>query len=173
MDGVTAEGVWIDLRDYALRGVRKEKVRERPTDFGLPPPPDTWVDLRAFTVGGVRSIKKKKIVALPPPPPMPPPTPAPVREPPPPEHYLTVFQAVEELYSVLDPHGHVYQELDRLLAVARQRHQEGVLSVVEVERFNQAMSEIRLAYAQGLDRVVDWYLENFFRMFHTEPHDPP
>ncbi|MBF0152477.1 MAG: hypothetical protein HQL64_01910 [Magnetococcales bacterium] len=171
MDGVTADGLWIDLRDYALNGVRKEKLRATSVDFGLPAAPDTWVDMRAFTIDGVRPVIRKKSVEPPPPPP--PTTPPPVREPPPPEYFMTVFQAVGELYTVLDPQGPVYRELEQMLVMAQQKHREGVLPQAEVDRFTKALEEIRLDYARGSEQVVDWYLDNCFRMFHTDPHDPP
>ncbi|MEO5368471.1 MAG: hypothetical protein H7833_00180 [Magnetococcus sp. DMHC-1] len=172
MDGVTAGGLWIDFQDYALKGVRKEKHRATPIDFGLPTAPETWVDIRDFVVNGARPVKKKKVIA-PPPQATPAPTPAPVREPPPPEHFQTVFQAVEELYTVLDPRGPLYQELDQMLATARQKHQDGILPEAEVERFSRALAQIREDYARGSEQIVDWYLDNYFRMFHTAPHDPP
>ncbi|MBF0425192.1 MAG: hypothetical protein HQL66_05190 [Magnetococcales bacterium] len=171
MDGVTADGLWIDLRDYMLNGVRKESLRQTSTDFGLPAPPDTWVDLRAFAVDGVRPVKRKKRIEAPPPPPSPPKAPPPTREPPPPEHYWTIFQALAEVYAALDPRGPVSQELERMLALARQKHREGVLPLSEIERFSRALEEIRTDYALGSEGVVDWYLENYFRLFHTEPHD--
>ncbi|MBF0447229.1 MAG: hypothetical protein HQL67_03415 [Magnetococcales bacterium] len=155
---------WVSYRDYIVHGVRNESGRKISLDeqLQMPPTPEGWVSEFDYHVNNVRKSAPTKrvddfVVTLKAPPPK---TPAP------PEADFTVYEALDEVMSSIKS-----RELEsRLEQMAREDLREfkaGLINQDELERRKVAASIILDNHARRKERIADWYLDHYFRLFEN------
>ncbi|MBF0613689.1 MAG: hypothetical protein G8237_10260 [Magnetococcales bacterium] len=158
---------WIALDDYILNGTRKPKSRIVHQIGKHPAPlPDTWVNYEDYLLHGVR---KKHVIPedeafidpLKPPPP-----PQEVPE----EAYLTLFDALQEIWAVPSSRGAVFSRLTMMGMADLADWQEGRITESEFKRRQSAIEEIRLHYAVRAEEATEWFLNQRLRLFETLPN---
>ena len=155
---------WVSLDDYINKGVRKKAEHETPIAerLQMPPEPESWVSEQDFYVNHVRKSvptpsEESYIVCLEEP--LPKPTP-------PPEAGITIFEALDEVMAPTQSRELEY----RLIQMAKEDLREfeaGLINHDELERRRVASSIIQDNHNRRKERIADWYLETYFRIFEN------
>lgn len=167
MKKVPKQSAWIPIADYMERGVRKPKTRINPfadqryaATF-----PETWVALEDHHLRGITKKRHptndafiQRLKPLPP------------ASDTPPEAYLTIFDALQEIWAVPKPNGAVFSRLKSMHEADRKEWNTGRIDDEEYLRRQDALMAIRVEYAAQAEGVTEWFLQNRFRLFSTLPN---
>ncbi len=157
----------VSFEDF-LHGVRPKIGQKAPLAerLNMPSEPESWVSEEDYYVKQIRRYLA------------PPPEESyiiPLRKqkkptPPPPESDISMYQALDE---VMSPTRGMELEM-RLMDMAREDLREfeaGLINQDELERRRIASNIIQNNHKRRMERIADWYLDNYFRVF--ENPQPP
>lgn len=156
---------WIPLRDYVVKGERKERifVNHEVMDPSVLPYPDTWVFARDYWVNGVRkdrSLSNREDSGV-------------YSEPfsqknsIPPEAWLTVYHSLAEVYKVVANSGFL-PKVEQFRKFNRQDFDSGLISNEEHQHRNTVLNEIMDSHLASMDDIISWYLDTYFRVFDSD-----
>lgn len=160
---------WITLRDYLLKDVRKEPCFARPeaSDTSAQPLPEAWISARDYYVHGVRKTRNQPekdpaVTHL---------QPDPDEETHPPEAWMTVYDALADVFSILSG-GAIAYKIEQMQKDNRHDCHSELISDEEEQHRNTILNEIRDGHFTGMDDIVSWYLDTFFRVFDADVPEP-
>ncbi|MBF0428269.1 MAG: hypothetical protein HQL94_05050 [Magnetococcales bacterium] len=166
MKKIPNKEAWIPMADYVHHGVRKPQ--SRPVyHFGKTPAPlpETWVSLEDYTLHDIRKFhiptNESFISRL-----KPPPAQAEI----PKEAYLTIFDALQEVWAMPKPNGAVFSRLNSIRATDQTEWAAGRIPAEELERRQKTVDAIRTQFAAQAEEATEWFLNNRFRLFDTLPN---
>jgi hypothetical protein len=122
-------------------------------------PPDTWVGLSAFLWQGVRKLKEEVpesewIIRL-----------DDHKAPIPPEARWTIYDALHEIYAILN-HDRLVTlgQLEGTLHQFQQMVQAGDIPPNDLSWLEETLDQTKDRFFQQVEGTADWFLENFFRL---------
>ncbi|MBF0212849.1 MAG: hypothetical protein HQM00_04690 [Magnetococcales bacterium] len=157
---------WISLEEYLVDGVRKPKTRVvHPVGKHPGKLPETWVAYDDHVLRGVRKVRETAndeayIDRL---------KPAPPPQEVPDEAYLTIFDALQDVWAVPASKGAVFTRLAMMNMADRADWSAGRITETEFKRRQAAIEEIRVHYATRAEEATEWFLNHRFRLFETLP----
>lgn len=161
-------GAWVSLRDYLVKGVRKDSrwVASRVEEPSAIPVPRTWISAADYWGGGVRKARVQPsledfLVHLRPPP---------EKKAIPPEAWWTVYDTLAGVYAVLSDSAMV-PKIEAMRANYRQDFDSGHLSDEEQQHRNVVLDEIISGHFARMDAIVAWYVDTFFRVLEPGLHE--
>ena len=157
---------WISLQDfYSSASSRKPAFR---AETSAPRPDRTapsgdWIDASDYFIDGVRVADRAPeldqfFVTL---------KETTPKAPPPPEAGLTVYDALKQIHSVYGPQNAIFSRLSRLEQQDRQELDSGHINIEEFERRAVATAIIRENHGRRMEKITQWYLDNYFRIFEN------
>ncbi|MBF0132953.1 MAG: hypothetical protein HQL75_10265 [Magnetococcales bacterium] len=157
---------WVSLRDY-YDSTPSQKRAFQPESPAAGPsratPSPEWVDASDYFLRGVRVPKKiaddenflvilKEEAAKPPLPR---------------EAGITMFDALKQIHSVYGPHNAIFSRLAKLEQQDRKELDSGRIDIEEFERRAVASAIIRENHGRRMEKLTQWYLDNYFRIFEN------
>lgn len=157
---------WISLREY-YDSTPSQKRAFQPESPAAGPnrstPRPEWIDASDYFLRGVRVAKKiadgdQFIVTL---------KEEAVKPSPPSEAGITMFDALKQIHSVYGPHNAIFSRLAKLEQQDRQELDSGRIDIEEFERRAVASAIIRENHGRRMEKLTQWYLDNYFRIFEN------
>lgn len=157
---------WISLQDYFDAGTSHKPTFQPEASVSGPgpsTPSEGWIDAADYYTKGVRVAKRTPevdqfFVTL---------KEAAPKPPLPPEAGLSIYDAMKQIYSVYGPRNAVFSHLRKLELQDRRELDSGRIDIREFERRAVATAIIRENHGRRMEKITQWYLDNYFRLFEN------